>query len=78
MLQDPIFKTNILATDDPYIRFYAGTAIVIDGIKIGTICVLSLQSKFNFGIKQMEMLMDIASILSNPKCVLKENLRSSL
>lgn len=65
MLDDPIFKTNVLVTGEPFIRFYAGTAITVEGIKIGTICVLGLQPRHNFGIKEMDILMDIASILSN-------------
>ncbi|MCW3072879.1 MAG: hypothetical protein JWO44_2769 [Bacteroidetes bacterium] len=38
---NPVFAENILAKEEPYIRFYAGVPLVSpDGFRLGTLCVM--------------------------------------
>ena len=39
---DPRTAANPLVTGDPWVRFYAGVPIVIDGQAVGTVCVLDV------------------------------------
>lgn len=38
--QDPLWHDNPMVTGDPYIRFYAGVPLRIDGQAIGTFCII--------------------------------------
>ncbi|RIJ24742.1 GAF domain-containing protein [Henriciella barbarensis] len=38
--QDPRFKDHGMVTAEPYIRFYAGAPINVDGYNIGTFCII--------------------------------------
>lgn len=46
---DPVFRHNPFVTASPFIRFYAGMPIIIDGAPIGTVCLLSDQPRDDFG-----------------------------
>ena len=39
-LEDDRFKDNPLVTGSPFIRFYAGAPIIIDGYVMGTLCAI--------------------------------------
>lgn len=39
-LEDPRFVDNPLVTGSPYIRFYAGVPLILDGFTLGTLCVI--------------------------------------
>ncbi len=38
--QDPRFQDNPLVLGPPYVRFYAGASLEIDGVKVGTLCIV--------------------------------------
>lgn len=38
--QDPRFKHHAMVTGEPFIRFYAGAPINVDGYNIGTFCII--------------------------------------
>ena len=56
---DSRFKSFPLVTGDPKIRFYAGTPLILDGMKVGTLCILDTKPRnsemFN-GIDRMNLL----------------------
>lgn len=38
--RDPRFQDNPLVLGPPYVRFYAGASLEIDGVKVGTLCIV--------------------------------------
>lgn len=42
---DPQFANNPLVTGDPHIRFYAGQPLMLDGVCMGTLCVIDTQPR---------------------------------
>ncbi len=65
-LQDPRFAENPLVLGFPFIRFYAGSPLFLNGIKIGTLCVIDQKPRTpqEFGAKEMEMLKDVTAMIS--------------
>lgn len=46
--RDDLFRTSPLVTDAPHIRFYAGASIYLDGLPIGSFCVIDNISRHSF------------------------------
>lgn len=44
-LADFRFYDNPLVTEKPYVRFYAGAALIIDGYSIGTLCIMDIRPR---------------------------------
>lgn len=42
---DPRTATNPLVTGEPFVRFYAGVPLVVDGQALGTLCVLDVDPR---------------------------------
>jgi GAF domain-containing protein len=62
-LEDPRFANNPLVLGYPDIRFYAGASIIIEGIKIGTLCLIDRKPWKEFSIKNQEILIDFADTI---------------
>ncbi|MEO1137466.1 MAG: GAF domain-containing protein, partial [Pseudomonadota bacterium] len=48
--KDPRFKDNALVTGPPHIRFYAGAPIIVDGVNIGSFCIIDDKPRDSFSI----------------------------
>lgn len=58
-LIDPRFSDNPLVLNDPKIRFYAGCPLVVNGYKLGTLCIIDTTSR-KFDEQDIEALKDLA------------------
>lgn len=47
--KDPRFSDNALVTGAPHIRFYAGAPLVIQGVPVGSFCVIDDKPRPSFG-----------------------------
>ncbi|BFO56437.1 EAL domain-containing protein [Acidovorax sacchari] len=57
---DPRFEANLLVTDEPHIRFYAGAPLLLDsGHVLGTLCVLDHRPR-TFSAQQRDQLATLA------------------
>lgn len=62
--EDERFRSNILVTEWPRIRFYAGAPIIINGQKVGSLCVLSARERDAVDPDLVAQLVDLAGIAS--------------
>jgi hypothetical protein len=62
--QDPRFSHNPAVLGPPFIRFYAGAALIIDGVRIGSLCISDFQPR-TFDINQRMNLLDIGYAVSS-------------
>ena len=63
--KDPRFDSNPLVLGPPFIRFYAGAALYVDEVKIGSFCIIDSKPKEDFDLNQKMNLMDIGSIVAS-------------
>jgi len=79
--QDPRFQQNPLVTGSPHIRFYAGASLEVEGMRIGTLCIIDSEPRDEverterlwegakrrkvFGEKEAAILQDLACIVAN-------------
>ena len=59
---DPRFMANPLVTGDPGIRFYAGAPLMVDGVSVGTLCLIDYQPR-SFGEVQAGQMAKLATTL---------------
>ena len=57
------FAANGLVTDSPNIRFYAGQPLTVDGIRIGTLCVIDTKPR-ELRVIEREALQDLGAAAS--------------
>lgn len=60
--EDKRFADNPLVTSDPNIRFYAGCPLILNGCKLGTLCIID-QKPRNLEKDDIEALKDLASMV---------------
>lgn len=70
---DPRFTANPLVAGPPFVRFYAGTAIVVDGQAIGSLCVIGFEPR-TFDAHVEQALTDLAAV-AGEQCRLHRTLR---
>jgi len=61
---DERFKNNPLVTGPPYVRFYAGAAIIVDNVRIGSFCVIDTEARTGFKMKHKMNLLDMGWMVS--------------
>ena len=62
--KDPRFAGNPLVTDDPAIRFYAGAPLITpDGHALGTVCVIDVKERRDFGAEEQAALEALARLV---------------
>jgi CheY-like chemotaxis protein len=62
-LIDPIFANNPLVTGPPYVIFYAGAALVVGGVRVGSLCIIDNKPR-KFGMKDRMNLLDLGSAVA--------------
>lgn len=66
--EDPRFRDNRLVTGPPFIKFYAGAVLVVDGYRLGTLCIIDTKPRQDFLEKERETLFELAKLVSNAIC----------
>jgi hypothetical protein len=64
-LLDPRFCNNPLVVGPPYVRFYAGASIIVDGLKVATLCLLDVIPRDDFSSSDQQILTDLADTISD-------------
>ena len=62
-LRDDRFRANPLVTGDPYIRYYCGLPLVIDGYAVGSLCLIDYQARNPLSKESRKFLKTMANIL---------------
>jgi len=63
-LGDKRFANNPLVMGHSKVRFYAGTPIVIENVRIGTLCVMDTKPRNAFSLEDKENLLDLGAAVS--------------
>jgi len=63
-VEDDRFKDNDLVLGPPFIRFYAGAAIIVNGVKLGSFCILDSVPHHDFDASKQTTLFSIADIVA--------------
>jgi PAS domain S-box-containing protein len=61
----PAFRHRRRVAEAPFLRFYAGVPIVLDGQAVGTVCVLDVAPRSGVSIRQLDELQRIADIAAS-------------
>eukprot|EP01033_Poteriospumella_lacustris_P019386 gene19386-14026_t len=61
---DARFKANPLVIGAPFIRFYGGASIIVQGQKVGTLCLIDSTPRFNFSADDEATLIHIADTIA--------------
>ncbi|HEV7518813.1 MAG TPA: sensor domain-containing diguanylate cyclase [Thermoanaerobaculia bacterium] len=63
-LLDPRFADNPLVLGEPFIRFYAGHPLKVDGNQVGTLCIIDRRPR-EIGPADLAVLRDLAALIDN-------------
>nr|WP_301311645.1 response regulator [Azospirillum lipoferum] len=70
--EDPRFAGNPMVTGEPHIRFYAGAPLVVDGHKLGTLCVFDDAPRDGFDAREAETLTQLAQLVVDEMTLRRE------
>lgn len=62
---DPRFRDNPAVTGGPHIRFYAGVPLIVDGVKVGTVCAFDDKPREPAEAIPIERLQELAGLAAN-------------
>jgi CheY-like chemotaxis protein len=62
-LADPVFASNPFVTGPPHISFYAGAALVVEGVRVGSLCIVDFKPR-QFSTKDRMNLLDLGSAVA--------------
>ena len=62
---DARFKDNVLVTGPPFIRFYAGAALIVDDVRLGSLCIIDSVPHEGFTTKERMNLLDLGVAVSS-------------
>eukprot|EP01038_Epipyxis_sp_PR26KG_P009744 gene9744-13111_t len=62
-IEDLRFANNPLVTESPFIRFYAGASLLVNGLKIGTLCIIDSKPRQEFTLEEKMNLIDMAAMV---------------
>mmetsp|Transcript_10884 Transcript_10884/g.9792 ORF Transcript_10884/g.9792 Transcript_10884/m.9792 type:complete len:1238 (+) Transcript_10884:56-3769(+) len=71
--KDHTYKSICLTRGPPYIRFYAGAALIVEGVKIGSLCICDYRPRPDFNLQSRMNLMDFGAAIS---ALIRERRRS--
>lgn len=60
---DPVFRENALVTGPPHLRYYAGSPIALDGVRIGALCLMDVAPREPLSATQRAILVDLAAVV---------------
>ena len=63
--KNELLKNNIFVTGPPYLRFYAGTRVIVGGVIIGTFCIFDPNPRSFFSLSDQMLLLSFGTMVSN-------------
>ena len=60
-LKDPVFKHSPFVVEPPHVRFYAGSPILFEGEKVGTVCIYDFEPRNHVSDENIEFLAKLAN-----------------
>lgn len=60
---DPVFRDNPLVTGPPFQRYYAGAPLVLDGVRIGALCLIDFEPRPPLTEAQRMIMVDLAAVV---------------
>lgn len=64
-LDDPFYKNHVAVTGAPYVRFYVGANIMVEGMKMGTLCIYDTIPHPQFSNEDEQTMLDICETVSS-------------